>query len=79
MLTRYHISEFKGIIKPFSYFVTLNQTADERNSNVMRLHIDKIRKYKAQVPTVKIATNFDVERFYWHQKTVEMFGEQVRA
>ena len=43
--TRYHISEFKGVIKPFSYFVTLNKTKDEEDNDFMRIYIDKMRKY----------------------------------
>lgn len=68
--TRYHISEFKGVIKPFSYFVTMNQTADEKEDGFMRLFMDKIRKYRAG-QTVNIYQNYDKERFYNRGKTIK--------
>lgn len=73
--TRYHISEFKGLIKPFSYFLTANQTDIEKVDNVMRLYKDKWRGYKNDVDRiVSIATNYDHGRFYHHKNTVRKFG-----
>ena len=69
VLRREHISEFKGMVKPFSYFVTINATDDEIKENTMRIHIDKFRKYRAEIPTFKIATMFDNERFYDNSRT----------
>ena len=61
---REHISEFKGMVKPFSYFVTINGTDKEKELEVRRLHIDKFRKYAAPSPTFTVATNLGNERFY---------------
>lgn len=72
--TRFNISEFKGIVKPFSYFITLNQTKDEKRKRVIRLYFDKVRKY-AGGQIVPIATNFDRERFYDRQRTINEFGQ----
>lgn len=72
--TRFNISEFKGIVKPFSYFVTINVTADERKNKTLRLYLDKIRKY-AGGQIVPIATNFDRERFYDRKRTINELGE----
>lgn len=63
VMTRYNVSEFKGVIKPFSFFITLNQTEDEKEDNYMRLYIDKMRKYKGG-QIVSIYQNYDRERFY---------------
>lgn len=63
VMTRYNVSEFKGVIKPFSFFISLNQTEDEKEGNFMRLYIDKMRKYKGG-QIVEIYNNYDRERFY---------------
>jgi len=67
--TRYDVSEFKGVIRPFSYFITLNQTEDEYVNNLMRLHFDKVRRYKGG-QTSKIYQNYDRERFYDRNRTI---------
>lgn len=69
VMTRYDVSEFKGVIRPFSYFVTMNQTDDEKDNNLMRLHFDKVRKYKGG-KTYKIYQRYDRERFYDRNKTI---------
>ena len=69
---REHISEFKGMVKPFSYFVTINGTDTEKDNNTRRIHIDKFRKYSAPTPTFTVATNFENERFYDHLRTVRL-------
>lgn len=67
--TRYDISEFKGVIKPFSIFITLNQTSDEYNNRFMRIYVDKLRKYRGG-QIIKIYQRYDVERFYDAKKTL---------
>ncbi len=75
--TRYNISEFKGVIKPFSYFVTFNKTKDEEEKNIMRIYVDKIRKY-AGGQTIKIYQRYDRERFYDGRKTrSELYTKMV--
>lgn len=69
VMTRYNISEFKGLIKPLSYFVTLNQTKDEYINGVMRIYLDKVRKYKGG-QIVKIFQRYDRERFYDRRRTL---------
>jgi hypothetical protein len=67
--TRYNISEFKGVVKPFSYFLTLNQTKDEKEKNMMRIYVDKCRKY-AGGQTISIYQRYDRERFYDRKRTI---------
>lgn len=74
--TRYHISEFKGTIKPFSYFITMNQTKDEYRSKIMRLYVDKIRKYPGG-RTVKIYQDYDYDRFCDVKRTRLEFYQSV--
>jgi hypothetical protein len=47
VLTRHHISEFKGAIKPFSYFITINQTDEQYKNGIAVLYADKYRHHKA--------------------------------
>lgn len=72
VMTRSDISEFKGMIKPFSYFCTWNVTADEYTANVGRIYNDKFRKHKSgQVRT--ICTSMDTARFYDSHRTLLTF------
>lgn len=68
--TRYHVSEFKGVIKPVSYFITMNQTSDEKDNSFMRLYVDKCRKYRSG-QIVKIFQSYDRERYYNRAKTLQ--------
>ena len=72
VLTRNHISEFKGLVKPFSGVFTLNQTRDESENGVMRIYNDKFRKYPSR-QIVKIGQSVNIGRFYSQKKTIE-FG-----
>lgn len=73
VLTRHHISEYKGAIKPFSYFLTVNMTDDERERGYCRIYADKFRKYRAGLTWV-ICQSLSNSRFYDHKRTVEEFG-----
>lgn len=45
-LTRNNISNDKETVQPFSYTVTLNQTEDEADENVIKIWEDKLRHHK---------------------------------
>lgn len=45
-LTRSNISNLKATIDPFAYCITLNQTEDEDDNEIMRIHEEKMRHYK---------------------------------
>lgn len=68
IMTRYNVSEFKNVIKPFSFFISMNQTEDEKHDNFMRLYVDKLRKYRSG-QVIRIFQNYDRERFYDGTKT----------
>lgn len=72
VMTRSHISEFKGMVKPFSYFFTLNQTDDEYENEIIRIYCDKFRKYKAK-QTVRIYQSRTNGRFYDSSRTLKTF------
>jgi replicative DNA helicase len=63
VLTHNHCSEFKGVIKPFSYFFTFNVTRDEYEAQTLRIWLDKMRKSKAK-KVIKIQQARDIGRFY---------------
>ena len=72
VLTRSDISEFKGAIKPFAAFLTLNQTLDEYEEGVMRIYCDKFRKYRSG-QVVRIFQDVEKGRFYNANKTLKEF------
>jgi hypothetical protein len=74
-MTRSDISEFKGFVKPFSTFITFNQTEDEYEAGVLRMYHDKFRKYRSG-QLVKIAQSLDNSRFFNSQKTYELFWDE---
>ena len=74
VLTRSDISEFKGALKPFSYFITLNQTKDEDENGVVRMYNDKFRKYK-KGQVYKIFQSRENGRFYDSKKTLQYFWD----
>jgi replicative DNA helicase len=71
-MSRHHISEFKGCLKPFSYFLTLNATPEESRDNIMRIHCDKFRRYPSG-QTIMIAQKKDIGRFYESERTLNSF------
>lgn len=75
VLTRSHISEYKGAIKPFANFFTINQTDDEYENGIMRIFQDKSRKHKSRI-MYKFCTALDTSRLYDAKKTLQMFPEK---
>ena len=69
VMTRYNTSEAKSLVDPFSYFISLNQTTEEKKMDRLRLHCDKIRKYKSGW-TIPIKTAYDYEWFYHRDATI---------
>lgn len=69
MLTEYNCSEAKGLSRPLTHLITLNQSEAERNEDTMRLHIAKARFFK-KGDTFKIATDYQNEIFYDHKRTM---------
>lgn len=76
VMTRHNISEFKGALKPFSQFITLNATPDEYRNDILRLYIDKLRRQKSK-QTVVIAQAKSIGRFYDHARTMNEFYNEV--
>jgi archaellum biogenesis ATPase FlaH len=69
--TRYNIADVKGLIRPFSYFGTINRTADEKRMGMARLHWDKFRKY-GDGQTMTIYQALERGQFYNKKKTRQL-------
>lgn len=75
-MDRYNIQGAKNLVDSFSYVFTGNQTEKEKDENIMRIYIDKLRNYKIDERVVKIVTNYDYGRFYNHKRTLQEFYGQ---
>jgi len=73
VMTRNHISEMKGLLKPFSGFFTFNQTSDEYKENLMRIYFDKIRKAPAK-KLIKLYMAPEFGKFYDAKKTISLLS-----
>jgi hypothetical protein len=71
VLTEYNCSEAKGLARPCTHLISLNQTANERMENTMRIHVAKSRFFK-KGDTFKIATDYDNEIFFDARRTLTM-------
>ena len=71
VLTEYNCSEAKGLARPCTHLISLNQSSAERQEDVMRLHIAKSRFFK-KGDTIKIATDYDNEIFCDFQRTFSL-------
>ncbi|MDR1718078.1 MAG: hypothetical protein LBS20_19765 [Prevotella sp.] len=71
VLTEYNCSEAKGLARPCTHLISLNQSSAERSENTMRLHIAKSRFFK-KGDTFKIATDYDNEVFYDAGRTISI-------
>lgn len=71
VLTEYNCAEAKGLARPCTHLISLNQSANERKENTMRLHVAKSRFFK-KGDTFKIATDYDNEIFYDVQRTLNL-------
>lgn len=71
VLTEYNCSEAKGLARPCTHLISLNQSSAERKEDIMRLHIAKSRFFK-KGDTIKIATDYDNEVFFDVQRSLAL-------
>ena len=71
VLTAYNTSEAKGLCRPLTHLITLNQSSREEKECTMRLHVAKSRFFKKGDP-IKIATDYEHEAFYDRQRTMNI-------
>lgn len=79
VITRNNISNLKATIDPFAYCITLNQTEDENDNNVMRIHEEKLRHYPIHSfsSTYHVAQRRDIGKFIDYAGTVNRFWDPV--
>lgn len=71
VLTEYNCAEAKGLSRPMTHIITLNQSRKEAKDQMMRLYVAKSRFFKRGEP-FRIATDYDHERFYDEARTSNM-------
>ena len=71
VLTEYNCSEAKGLARPCTHLISLNQSSAERKECLMRLHVAKSRFFR-KGDTIKIATDYDNEVFYDAQRSMSL-------
>lgn len=74
VLTEYNCSEAKGLARPCTHLISLNQSSAERKECLMRLHVAKSRFFR-KGDTIKIATDYDNEVFYDAQRSMSLTQE----
>jgi replicative DNA helicase len=70
VMTRHNVSECKGLVNPFTIYLTGNQTSDEYSSDIMRIYVDKNRYAKGS-QVIQIVQNYDRDRFYDRNETLK--------
>ena len=71
VLTEYNTSEAKGLSRPLTHLITLNQSDREAKEETMRLHVAKARWFKKGEP-FRIATDYQHEQFYDRQRSMNL-------
>lgn len=71
VLTEYNCSEAKGLARPMTHLISLNQSDKERNESIMRLHVAKSRWFR-KGDTIKIATRYEDEVFYDKHRSLNL-------
>jgi replicative DNA helicase len=71
VLTEYNCAEAKGLSRPLTHLITLNQSDHERKERVMRINVAKSRFFE-KIEPFKIATAYDTEQFYDSVRTLNL-------
>ena len=71
VLTEFNTAEAKGLARPMTHLITLNQSDRERKEHTMRLNVAKSRFFEKGEP-FKIATDYDNEKFYDQVRTMNI-------
>jgi hypothetical protein len=79
VITRNNISNLRATLDPFAYTVTLNQTLDESDKDIIRIHEESFRDYKlsSHESTYHVAQRRDLGRFIDLARTNQTFWDPV--
>lgn len=75
VITREHLAEDKGKVRPVDMLITINRTPDERKTKVCRLYCDALREHDSG-QTIKIKQNLSRTRFYDRKATLNMLMDE---
>lgn len=78
-ITREDISNLKATIDPFAYCLTLNQTMDEYDNDVIRIHEEKLRHHRViyKETPFKVAQGKNSGRFVNMKRTYDEFWDDA--
>lgn len=71
VLNGYNLSEAKGLQRPCTHIISLNQSRREDKENTMRIYVAKSRFFKKSEP-FRICTDFEHEIFYARERTLNL-------
>lgn len=71
VLTAFNTSECKGLQRPCTHFISLNQSRKEYSEGTMRIYADKFRFCKKGEP-FRIVTDYEHEIFYDRVRTLNL-------
>ena len=71
VLNGYNLSEAKGLQRPLTHLITMNQSSREEREQMMRLYVAKSRFFKRGEP-IRICTDYEHERFYDRVRTMNL-------
>ena len=71
VLTEYNTAEAKGLSRPLTHLLTLNQSSNERREHTMRINVAKSRFFE-RGEVFKIATDYENEVFYDRMRTMNI-------
>ena len=71
VLTEFNTAEAKGLARPMTHLITLNQSDRERKEHTMRINVAKSRFFEKGEP-FRIATDYDNEQFYDKVRTMNI-------
>lgn len=74
VLNGYNLSEAKGLQRPCTHVISLNQSRREDKENTMRLYVAKSRFFKKADP-FRICTDYEHERFFDRERTMNLPSE----
>lgn len=75
VITREHLAEDKGKVRPVDMLISINRTPDERKGKVARLYCDALREHDSG-QTIKIKQNLARARFYDRKATLNMIMDE---
>ena len=76
VLNGYNLAEAKGVQRPCTHMISLNQSSREEKEQVMRIHVAKSRFFRADPKTFTICTDYEHEHFYDRVRSLNLVNDQ---